>query len=53
MEAEGKRGKKRGKQREKEGKRGKKREKEGIRGIMDFSDLHFSLMILAEEMLLL
>ena len=36
---------KRGKQREKEG---KKREKEGIRGIMDFSDLHYSLMIFAD-----
>ena len=44
---------KRGKQREavgkKEGSRGKKREKEGIRGIMDFSDLHYSLMILADK----
>ena len=40
-EAEGKRGKK-------EGKRGKKRQGE-IRGIMDFSDLHYSLMILARQ----
>ena len=44
---------KRGKQREKEEKRGKKREKEGIRGIMDFSNLHYSLIILADKMLLL
>ena len=47
---------KRGKQREAEGekreaemKRGKQREKEGIRGIMDFSDLHYSFMILADK----
>ena len=40
---------KRGKQREKEEKRGKKREKEGKREIMDFSFLHYSLMILADK----
>ena len=33
----------------KRGKRGKKREKKGIRGIMDFSDLHYSLVILADK----
>ena len=54
-EADGKRGKKegsRGEKREAEGKRGKereKREKEEIRGIIDFSDLHYSLMILADK----
>ena len=48
-EAEGKRGKKEGKKGKKEGSRGKNREKEGIRGIMDFSDLHYSLIILADK----
>ena len=44
-----KREKQREKKREAEGKRGKKREKEGIRGKMDFRDLHYSLMILADK----
>ena len=39
----------RGKKREVEVKRGKEREKEVIRGIMDFSDLHYSSMILANK----
>ena len=38
-----------GKKREAERKRGKEREKEVIRGIMDFSDLYYSLMILTDK----